>query len=306
MFSTRVIAVALPAALAVWFALEAYAAHRREAAKPDTVRRRERIEAERAAFSRLPLRQRLAVKAQHYGWFGPIEPLAWGWAFLYSLCAVALTVVGLNSWLGVALAVPLSTVAVAMVSSSLKAKRQRLFHAQLMAAFDQFAAQLRQGSSAPRAFEDLAPSLPEPLRTEILGVVDQHRNARSLADAMEEVAARYPSNAMRLFIAALRVGEDRGGKLAPAMEHAAVSLRQEFELSAETNAEIQQERLQFIGIVGIVSVIAVSSLTRADETAQAAFTSPVGVVVLSVFIANFVFGVLRVLRIFSKVKGGKA
>jgi tight adherence protein B len=296
--------IALAAALAVFFGVSWYGALVTERSKTEVQRRQDRINAESAARRRLPLGRRIAQRLSRYGWSGPLTPLAWGATLLYLMIAVGLSMAGFGGWAGVIVAVPLTVAITLILANSRRSKQQREFQEQLVSAFDQFAGQLRSASSPAKAFENVIPGLPEPLRSELGQALEQHRSARPLDEAIAEVAERYPSRAMALFVAALRMDHSRGGKLAPALEQASEILRKDFELRAETNAEIAQERAQFFGIVGIVSFIAFTSITRAGDEARGAFTSFLGIAVLSVFIANFLFGVFRVLRIFSRAKGG--
>jgi tight adherence protein B len=304
MINSSFVLVALAAAMSVYFGVAWYGALAAERAKTEVQKRQERILYESHRIKRLPWQKRLAARTAKYGWPGPVAPLAWGVTLVYLIIAVALTLLGLGGLAGGIAALPVSIGVGLMVASSQRAKRQRIFQTQLVAAFDQFAGQLRTASSPAKAFDLVVPGLPEPLRSELTAALDQHRAAKPLSEAMEEVAERYPSRAMHLFVSALRIDESRGGRLAPALEQASEILRREFELVAESNAEIAQERMQFFGVVGIVSFIALSSVMRGGEEASAAFTSWVGAIVLTVFVANFAFGIFRVLRIFSKVKGG--
>jgi tight adherence protein B len=292
------------AALAVFFGVAWYGALSAERAKTEVQRRQDRVNEEANRRRRGSLRDRSMAKIRATGWQGPLSPVLWSATMLYLAAALGLSVFGIDGWVGVLFALPTAATVVWLVFSAQHNRRQRAFRYQLVAAFDQLASQLRASAAPAKALEAVVPGLPEPLRSEFVSVLEQHRSARPLTEAMEEVAKRYPSRAMHMFVGALRIDEARGGKLAPVLEEAAATLRRDFELAAESNAEITQERMQFFGIVGIVALIVLSTFGRADAESREAFTSPLGVALLSAFLANFAFGIVRVLRLFSKAKGG--
>jgi Flp pilus assembly protein TadB len=108
---------------------------------------------------------------------------------------------------------------------------------------------------------------------------------------------------MQMLVVTVRIDEERGGKMADALEQAAENVRRDFELGAEAQAELSQEKGQFYGILGILVLFAVIMIGNADPTAKAAYTSMSGFIALAVATANAVFGVVRVLRVFSKARG---
>jgi len=165
-------------------------------------------------------------------------------------------------------------------------------------------AQLHAGSSAQLALERIVPNLPDPLRSEFDLALLRKRANMELSDAIAEVAKRYPSRAMDMLVAALRIDEQRGAKMAPALEQAASTVRQDFELRAEAEAEIAQERMQFFGIVGIIGAIVIFMFTRNSADQRDALTSPAGLTMIGAAAGNFVFGILRVLAMLQKAKEG--
>jgi tight adherence protein B len=301
--SAWIILAALLTSLAVWFTLSWVAAVRAERRKTSVQRRQEQIEADMARRQRRSLPQHVADFARRYGWTASGTPLVLGAVFLYFLIAAVLSVVGITGWLGVVIALPATVGAVAVVGSSVQSRRQRMFQSELLDAFDQFAASMRTSASPAKAIELQVPSLPEPLRSEMMQALDQHRANRPLADAMEEVADRYPSRAMNLFVAALRINEKRGGKLASALEQAAESLRRDTELASEAKAELAQDRMQFFGILVLLGLIAFVIFTQSGEATIETFTSPAGMAILAAGVANAAWGVFSVLRMMRRAGG---
>lgn len=247
-------------------------------------------------------RQRATDALKTAGWQGPPLPLIWLTGLVYLLVAVAMSQFGVGGWIGVLAAAPVTALLGFMVTTLTRNRRRRAFDRQLTGAFDQLAAKLRAGASPSRAFEDLAPSLPEPLRSEVLRALDIHRSSVPLSEAMAGVAARYPSRPMSLFITALRVGELRGGAIAPAIEMAAATIREDAELRAEALSEVSQEKAQALGIIGLVGFLAASTIGRSSPEVRSAFLSPVGMLVLGVAVANYALGIVRILKKLSNIQ----
>lgn len=296
--------IAVLGGLAVWFASAWVSALRVERTKTALQKRQDQIDANIARRQRLTFRQRLSARLARYGWRGSLAPLSAIVLLGYLAIAVGLALVGIDGWAGVVVAVPCTLGATAFVAASLRSRRQRAFRNELLSALDQFAASVRTASSPAKAIESQLSQLPEPLRSEMVLALDQHKANRPLAEAMADVAQRYPSRAMSLFVAALRINDQRGGKLASALEQAAESLRRDEELSSEAKAELAQDRMQFIGILILLGVIAAATFAQGGEQARVAFTSPAGIIILLAGLANAAWGVVRVLRMFAKSRDG--
>ena len=264
--------------------------------------RDEMVAAAEYARQHRTVKQRFADALKQAGWHGPTSPLIWIGVFSFLLVAVALAAVGIGGIFGVVVAAPMTGLLGLMIATVTRTRRQRAFQRQLVGAFDNLAAKLRAGSSPSRAFEDLAPTLPEPLRSEVLRALDAHRSSVPLSEAMEAVARRYPSRPMTLFVTALRVGEQRGGAIAPAIEMSAATIREDFELRAEAQSEVAQERAQFYGIAGLIGFLAITTIGRSSPEAREAFFSPVGLIVLLIGVGNYALGVFLVLRKLGRIQ----
>lgn len=299
-----IVATALVSGLSVWFGLNWLNATLEERRKTETQRRQDRIESEIAERNKTTLADRISQRLFVLGWQASPAPLALAVLFGYLTIAVLLSLVGLGGWLGVVIALPVTVGAVTVVASRAHTRRQRLFNRELLDAFDQFAANVRTAASPAKAIELQVDTLPEPIRSEMVWALDQHRANRPLAEAMADVSRRYPSRAMTLFVSALRINEQRGGRLADALEQAAESLRKETELSAEATAEVAQERFQFFGIVGLMGLIAVTILRQSYDSGLNILGSPVGIAGLAIGFGNFGLGIYRTLRLLNKAKGG--
>lgn len=297
--------VALLGASALWCGVMWVGYLRAERNKTELELRQERINDENRKLLSEPLRVRLRAKLASYGWDGSPTPLLLSMLFAYMACGVGLTFVGVTGFAAIVLALPFSTLVAVAAAARAQGKRQAAFNSQLVQALELFAANLKAGAGSTRAIETVLPTLPEPLRGEMSRAMEQHRSRRSLADAVEDIARRYPSNAMRKFVAVLRIDETgKGGEMAPALEEAAASVRRDSELESEAHAEVAEQRGQFFGIIFIIAGIALYMYTASGAQNQQAMRSPMGLLAVGVMGLNFAFGVFRSLRLFAKIKGG--
>ena len=222
---------------------------------------------------------------------------------LYLVMVSVLSIIGIQGVPRAILALPASLLIVGGISASAANKKKRLFNKQLMQALDLFAAQLKSGLSSVRAMEQTLPSLPQPLRGEMAIALEKYRASAKLGDALAEVQERFPSRAMQMLVVSVRIDEERGGRMADALEQAADNVRKDFELGAEAQAELAQEKAQFYGIVLILGIFSYITLIRADENTMKSFTTMPGSAIIFIAAANAVFGIFRTLRVFSKAKG---
>ena len=274
-----------------------------EARKTELQKRREEIDYQASLSNRQSLGAKIKRVFSDYGWEGDVTPLLMVSGVLYLVMVSVLSIIGIQGVPRAILALPASLLIVGGISASAANKKKRLFNKQLMQALDLFAAQLKSGLSSVRAMEQTLPSLPQPLRGEMAIALEKYRASAKLGDALAEVQERFPSRAMQMLVVSVRIDEERGGRMADALEQAADNVRKDFELGAEAQAELAQEKAQFYGIVLILGIFSYITLIRADENTMKSFTTMPGSAIIFIAVANAVFGIFRTLRVFSKAKG---
>jgi Flp pilus assembly protein TadB len=108
---------------------------------------------------------------------------------------------------------------------------------------------------------------------------------------------------LTMLIAAFEIDQQVGSKLGPVLRSAAATLDREFELNEETRAEVAQTRSEFYIVTGIILFICIYMFTIGGKIVDGAFSTPLGISVLTIFALNFAWGVFRITRILSKAKG---
>ena len=223
---------------------------------------------------------------------------------LYLGLAAGLALLGVGDILGAFLALPVAVATGLMVMRSSRQREEIRFRRQLLQAFGIIASQIEAGDSINRALDKTVLMVEDPLRREMANALAGLVGTSSLTSVLRPVAQKYPSKAMDLFLAALEIDETMGAKLAPTLRQAQASLERQFDLAAEATAEISQARSEFIGISVVLAMVALGMFYAAEGVARDAYLSPLGIALLGGTVLNYIFGVLRTLRIFSKAKRG--
>jgi Flp pilus assembly protein TadB len=225
---------------------------------------------------------------------------------MYLSMAAVLALAGIGDLVGGLIALPTAAVLGLFLLRTSKQREELRFRKQLLQAFGIIAAQIEAGDSINRAIDKTVLMVEDPLRRELASAMAQMIGTTTLTTALRPVAAKYPSRAIELFLAALEIDETMGAKLAPTRRQAQTTLERQFDLAAEATAEISQARAEFFGITIVMALVAGGMFTSAEGIARDAYSSPLGVAVITGVVANYLFGIVRTARIFAKAKRGES
>lgn len=183
--------------------------------------------------------------------------------------------------------------------------RRRLFNRQFLDALKLIANQLASGAGPQRAVEQVIPTLPEPLRTELGGAMDRAIGNVDMVDALEELSERYPSQALEMFVTALKINRASagGGRLEPTIRRAGDIMLAQFELAQEATTELSQTKAEFWAVLGVIGLIGVVMIGGGGSQAHAAYTSLVGIIVLIVGAIWAALGIVLSVRLFNRARG---
>lgn len=238
------------------------------------------------------------------GYRGDPAPFLVGVAFLYLLLAAACLVIGLTGPAALVVALPGALIVTVSVLGHLERRRQALATAQMMQVLRNVITYLEAGNTPQQAFYKTAALVGNPLRDDILSALASQVGTVGLGTALAPLRQRYDSPATRLLVSALEINDIVGAKLVPTLRQAEEILRAQIELGAEASAEVSQAKAEFIGISAVIGLIAFSFLVGTGEEARDVYTSPTGVLLLSLGTANYAFGIWRTLRTFRRAKRG--
>jgi Flp pilus assembly protein TadB len=250
-------------------------------------------------------RQRIEQKLFNLGYEGDWTPLLLVVALIYLVVAVIFSFFGVGSSFGAVIALPISIIGAIASLANARRKRYAKFEQQLLKVLSSVAGHLEAGDTPPMAFQKAARLSENPMRRELQAALATQVGTESLSQTIGQLALRYPSRAINLLVAALSIDDRVGAQLSPALRQAQSTLERQFELSAETTAEISQARGEFFAISGVMAAIALALVSGSGGTAREAYSSFLGIIVLILVLTNYGIGVWRALNIFRKAASGR-
>ena len=250
-------------------------------------------------------RQRVEARLANLGYEGDWTPLLVGIALIYLLIAVVLSFFGFGDVIGAVLALPISVFGAVAALANARRKRFNKFEMQLLKVLSSVAGHLEAGDTPPMAFQKAARLAENPMRRELQAALASQVGTETLSQTIGQLADRYPSRAMTLLVAALSIDDRVGAQLSPALRQAQSTLERQFELAAESTAEISQARGEFFAISGVMAAIAIALIAGSGGTAREAYSSFLGIAVLAVALLNYGVGVWRSMRIFKRAAAGR-
>ncbi|MFP5318668.1 MAG: type II secretion system F family protein [Acidimicrobiia bacterium] len=155
----------------------------------------------------------------------------------------------------------------------------------LPVALEAVARSLRSGASLRQAVAEAAEASPGRLGRELALVAAHVERGATLLEALEGLAARRPVPGVRLAVAALCLGVETGGAQARAVDGVAATLRDRLGVAAEVRALSSQARVSAV-VIGLAPVAFGGFAATTDpRTAEFMFSTPAGLVLLSVGVA---------------------
>lgn len=197
----------------------------------------------------------------------------------------------------IAVALLLWMLAPRLLGRGLRRARVRMLDAQLPAAADALAAQLRAGLGLGQALGVLATHQPAPLSQELALLLRRHRLGLTLDAALEEWPQRASSADLVLFVSALRVSRELGSGLAEALERLGDTLRRRHMIEDRLRALTAQGRIQGI-VVSLLPIALLAVLAWLEPAAtQQFFTTREGLAALGLILALEIVGWWLIRRI---------
>jgi tight adherence protein B len=172
-----------------------------------------------------------------------------------------------------------------IIGGALRLIRRRQLEAQLPAAADALASQLRAGLGLSQALAVLGAHEQPPLSQELALLLRRHRLGVTLDAALEEWPRRVGSADLVLFVSAMRISRDLGSGLAEALERLGDTLRRRRMLEDRIRTLTAQGRFQGIVVSLLpVGLLAVLAWLEPDATRQF-FTTDKGIAALGLIVA---------------------
>jgi len=134
-----------------------------------------------------------------------------------------------------------------MTIIALKANRmRRRVQEQFPVALDVFVRGLRAGHPVAAALDLLTKDMPDPIGSQFGYVVDEVTYGAELRDALQNMAERWDSEDMRMFVVSLSIQSETGGNLAEILENLSAVIRERESMMLKVRALSSEGRLTAI------------------------------------------------------------
>lgn len=121
-------------------------------------------------------------------------------------------------------------------------RRQRAFRLQLADTVSLLGASVRAGHSLLQALEQVSKEAPEPSASAFAQVVREIGLGAAQEEALDRLAARFPSEDLDLIVTATNVQHQVGGSLARVLDDIAATLRERMRIEGDITALTAQQR----------------------------------------------------------------
>ena len=125
------------------------------------------------------------------------------------------------------------------------------FTRQLPDAIGLLASSVRSGHSLPQALEHVATDAADPARSAFLLVGREIGLGASQEDALERLAARYPSDDLQLVVESINVQHEIGGSLAKVLDSIAETIRERLRIEGDIKALTAPQRMSAYVLCGL-------------------------------------------------------
>ncbi|MBL9094360.1 MAG: type II secretion system F family protein [Planctomycetaceae bacterium] len=200
--------------------------------------------------------------------------------------------VGLGMWPVAFIAVYLAYVAPRLYLHFLINRRAKLLRDQLIGSVTALANASRAGLSLAQGIDNVSAETPEPLATELRRIVRDYRGGRPLAGALVEARDRLKLDGFTLFVSALLVSLERGGKITEALERISRSLQENQRLERKMEADTESGRKVVVMLAAFPAVFLGLFYFLNPEGTALLFTTILGQVTL-VFVIGIVYAAVR-------------
>ncbi|MBL8861921.1 MAG: type II secretion system F family protein [Planctomycetes bacterium] len=177
-------------------------------------------------------------------------------------------------------------------------QRNRLrLEMQLANAIDLMVASLGAGSGLMDAIEGAAHEAGKPLKPELQETLGRIRFGENPKQVFEDLAARVPLEAFRLFAFTMAVHGETGGSLAPTLASVGRTIRDRIEIGRRVRSQSTQAQASVVGIV-LITYFLGALMWRTNPAGFEEFLShPVGANVLAAAIVLQALGLLWITRL---------
>ena len=179
----------------------------------------------------------------------------------------------------------------------LASRRARAFEQVLPDVLMLVATSLRSGFGLPQALDAVAKDAAEPAGKEFSRALAETRIGTDVPDALDHMAARMDSTAMRWAVMAIRIQREVGGNLADTLLTTAKTLRERASLRRQVSTLSAEGRLSAYILVALPIGVFFYMLAVNRDYVSLLWTQPLGIGMLVAALVALVIGVFWMRRV---------
>ena len=220
------------------------------------------------------------------------KPPGSGWITVGTVALVATVALASGAALMLVVAVTLLIgIAVHVTVQTLKSKREVAFELALAGALDLTVASLRSGAALLDSLESAAAEAPRRVVPMLAGLFDRLRLGGSSDTGLEDTAAEYPYEGVRLFTLTLGAHLESGGSAATSMAEIAKAIRDRVDVVRRTSSQSAETQASVVGILAITYGLAFLMWKQYPDRVEAFASSDLGLAFISLSIILQAMGI---------------
>lgn len=258
---------------------------------------------EQAKFKKLTFGERARQWAALRGFTGAGNTVLAAGGVLYTGTITALSFLGVPPVYALLAGLPATGGVAWTILNIVGSNRKKAFDRQLLIVLNMLAGLVESGVGPQRALEQVAAAIPDPMHSELSAALEVANTTRNLVGALRGLYDKFPSRAFELFITAIEIDQDLGGRIEPALRQAAEMMQRDFDVAEEAKAELSQAKSEFGGMLIILAFICFSVLKGGSPESREAYTQPFGMIAVGAGMANVAFGIMRANNLMRRASG---
>lgn len=158
-----------------------------------------------------------------------------------------------------------------------RARRLKMFAAQLSDGMELVARALRAGHSLAAGLHVVAEEMPAPISREFGRVYEEQNLGISLEDALQGMCDRVPNLDLRFFVTSVAIQRQTGGDLAEILDRIGHVIRERFKILGQVKALTAEGRLSGIVLIALPIGLFLMMLWMKPDYVKLLWTDPMGI-----------------------------
>ena len=156
---------------------------------------------------------------------------------------------------------------------------------------------MKSGLSIAQAIGLVAEQMPNPVREEFTLVLNQNKLGVPLEEALTNLSKRIVSDDIEMFVTSVNILKETGGNLAETFDTIVYTIRERIKIEKKIAAMTQSGFIQGVAVMCIPPALALFYYQADPDFMKPLFTTPIGLMIMSVVVMLQVVGFILVMKI---------